>query len=47
MCSFFYFQGDELLSVNGVDVRGKSAFEASSLIQGPSETVVNIMVVDL
>lgn len=27
-------QGDELLSVNGVDVRGKSAFEASSLIQG-------------
>ncbi|XP_063943032.1 carboxyl-terminal-processing peptidase 1, chloroplastic isoform X2 [Daucus carota subsp. sativus] len=37
-------QGDELLSVNGVDVRGKSAFEASSLIQGPSETVVNIMV---
>ncbi|KAK1382089.1 Carboxyl-terminal-processing peptidase 1, chloroplastic [Heracleum sosnowskyi] len=38
-------QGDELLSVNGVDVRGKSAFEASSLIQGPSETLVNIMVV--
>ncbi|XP_074357784.1 carboxyl-terminal-processing peptidase 1, chloroplastic isoform X2 [Apium graveolens] len=37
-------QGDELLSVNGVDVRGKSAFEASSLIQGPSETLVNIMV---
>ncbi|KAG8385344.1 hypothetical protein BUALT_Bualt03G0033000 [Buddleja alternifolia] len=37
-------QGDELLSVNGVDVKGKSAFEASSLLQGPSETFVNIMV---
>ncbi|XP_031110871.1 carboxyl-terminal-processing peptidase 1, chloroplastic [Ipomoea triloba] len=37
-------QGDELLSVNGMDVKGKSAFEASSLIQGPSGTIVNIMV---
>ncbi|CAK9146287.1 unnamed protein product [Ilex paraguariensis] len=37
-------QGDELLSINGVDVRGKSAFEAFSLLQGPSETFVNIMV---
>ena len=40
-------QGDELLSVNGVDVKGKSAFEALSLIQGPSDTSVNIMVVIL
>ncbi|KAL9146110.1 hypothetical protein ABFS82_13G088400 [Erythranthe guttata] len=37
-------QGDELLSINGVDVKGKSAFEASSLLQGPNETFVNIMV---
>ncbi|KAL8460819.1 hypothetical protein ACS0TY_032358 [Phlomoides rotata] len=37
-------QGDELLSVNGVDVKGKSAFEASSMLQGPSETFVNITV---
>lgn len=37
-------QGDDLLSVNGVDMRGKSAFEASTLLQGPSETFVNIMV---
>ncbi|GAQ88361.1 C-terminal processing peptidase [Klebsormidium nitens] len=28
-------QGDELLSVGGVFVKGKSAFEATSLIQGP------------
>ncbi|GKB08207.1 carboxyl-terminal-processing peptidase 1, chloroplastic [Tanacetum coccineum] len=33
-------QGDELLSVNGVDVKGKSAFEALSIIQGPSDTSV-------
>lgn len=26
---------------------GRSAFEASSLLQGPSETLVNIMVVTL
>ncbi|KAK6124145.1 hypothetical protein DH2020_042118 [Rehmannia glutinosa] len=37
-------QGDELLSINGVDVKGKSAFEASSILQGPSETFVNITV---
>nr|GEW00374.1 carboxyl-terminal-processing peptidase 1, chloroplastic [Tanacetum cinerariifolium] len=37
-------QGDELLSVNGVDMKGKSAFEALSIIQGPSDTSVNIMV---
>ncbi|CDP17322.1 unnamed protein product [Coffea canephora] len=37
-------QGDELLSVNGVDIRGKSAFEASSLLQGPGETFVDITV---
>ena len=29
-------QGDELLSVNGVDVRGKFAFDASSMLQGPN-----------
>ncbi|GAA0141431.1 serine protease [Lithospermum erythrorhizon] len=37
-------QGDEILAVNGTDVRGKSAFEVSSLIQGPSETFVNIKI---
>lgn len=37
-------QGDEVLAVNGMDVRGKSAFEASSLLQGPSETFVTIEV---
>ncbi|XP_076902465.1 carboxyl-terminal-processing peptidase 1, chloroplastic-like isoform X2 [Bidens hawaiensis] len=37
-------QGDELLSVNGVNVQGKSAFEALSILQGPSETSVNITV---
>ncbi|OVA00990.1 PDZ domain [Macleaya cordata] len=37
-------QGDEILSVNGVDVRRKSAFEVSSLLQGPNETFVNIEV---
>ncbi|KAK3161493.1 hypothetical protein QOZ80_1BG0077820 [Eleusine coracana subsp. coracana] len=37
-------QGDELLSVNGIDVRGKSAFDASSMLQGPKETVVTIKV---
>ncbi|XP_077226555.1 peptidase S41 family protein isoform X2 [Tasmannia lanceolata] len=35
-------QGDEILSVNGVDVKGKSAFEVSSLLQGPKETFVTI-----
>lgn len=43
--NLYVCQGDELLSVNGMDVKGKSAFEASSLIQGPSGTFVNIMVV--
>ncbi|KAJ8549379.1 hypothetical protein K7X08_033086 [Anisodus acutangulus] len=37
-------QGDELISVNGVDVLGKSAFEVSSLLLGPNGTSVNIMV---
>ncbi|XP_072995732.1 carboxyl-terminal-processing peptidase 1, chloroplastic isoform X1 [Typha latifolia] len=37
-------QGDELLSVNGIDVRGKSAFDVSSLLQGPKETFVTIEV---
>ncbi|KAJ4822037.1 Carboxyl-terminal-processing peptidase 1, chloroplastic [Turnera subulata] len=37
-------QGDEVLAVNGEDVRGKSAFEVSSLLQGPNETSVNIKV---
>ncbi|KAE7996268.1 hypothetical protein FH972_001002 [Carpinus fangiana] len=35
-------QGDEVLAVNGVDVGGKSAFEVSSLLQGPNETFVTI-----
>ncbi|WVZ69386.1 hypothetical protein U9M48_018181 [Paspalum notatum var. saurae] len=37
-------QGDELLSVNGTDVRGKSAFDASSMLQGPKDTFVTIKV---
>ncbi|XP_024988400.1 carboxyl-terminal-processing peptidase 1, chloroplastic isoform X3 [Cynara cardunculus var. scolymus] len=37
-------QGDELLSVNGVNVKGKSTFEALSILQGPNDTSVNIMV---
>nr|ACG26821.1 carboxyl-terminal-processing protease precursor [Zea mays] len=37
-------QGDELLSVNGIDVKGKSAFDASSMLQGPKETFVTIKV---
>ncbi|KAK9267451.1 hypothetical protein L1049_009877 [Liquidambar formosana] len=37
-------QGDEVLSVNGVDMRGKSAFEVSSLLQGPNETFVTLEV---
>lgn len=41
------WQGDELISVNGVDVLGKSSFEASSLLLGPNGTSVNIMVVFL
>ncbi|WCJ27322.1 Carboxyl-terminal-processing peptidase 1 chloroplastic [Euphorbia peplus] len=37
-------QGDEVLAVNGEDVKGKSAFDVSSLLQGPSETFVTIKV---
>lgn len=37
-------QGDELLSVNGLDIKGKSAFEVSSMLQGPKETFVTIEV---
>ncbi|CAA6661286.1 unnamed protein product [Spirodela intermedia] len=37
-------QGDEILSVNGMDIRGKSSFEVSSLLQGPKETFVNLEV---
>uniref|UniRef100_A0A453F6F8 C-terminal processing peptidase n=3 Tax=Triticinae TaxID=1648030 RepID=A0A453F6F8_AEGTS len=37
-------QGDELLSVNGIDIRGKSAFDVSSMLQGPKETFVTIKV---
>lgn len=37
-------QGDELLSVNDIDVKGKSAFDVSSMLQGPKETFVTIKV---
>ncbi|KAL0921484.1 hypothetical protein M5K25_008561 [Dendrobium thyrsiflorum] len=37
-------QGDELLSVNGLDIKGKSAFEVSSMLQGPNETFVTVEV---
>ncbi|XP_058095219.1 carboxyl-terminal-processing peptidase 1, chloroplastic isoform X4 [Magnolia sinica] len=37
-------EGDEVLSVNGVEIKGKSAFEVSSLLQGPKETFVTIEV---
>ncbi|KAK8642016.1 hypothetical protein V6N13_011379 [Hibiscus sabdariffa] len=37
-------QGDEVIAVNGEDVLGKSAFEVSSLLQGPNETFVTIKV---
>ncbi|KAF2539854.1 hypothetical protein F2Q68_00020151 [Brassica cretica] len=37
-------QGDEILAVNGVDVSGKSSFEVSSLLQGPSKTFVVLKV---
>lgn len=36
-----------MLAVNGVDVGGKSAFEVSSLLQGPNDTFVTIKVVIL
>lgn len=45
MHSFLFWQGDEVLAVNGVDVKGKSAFEVSSLLQGPNETFVTVQVV--
>lgn len=35
-----------MLAVNGVEVQGKSAFEVSSLLQGPNETLVTIQVVN-
>ncbi|KAK8933799.1 hypothetical protein KSP39_PZI015522 [Platanthera zijinensis] len=37
-------QGDEILSINGLDIMGKSAFEVSSMLQGPQETFVTIEV---
>jgi len=39
-------QGDRLLSVSGVDVRGQSAFHASSMLQGPNEKLVTMKVMD-
>ncbi|KAJ1426199.1 Tail specific protease [Sesbania bispinosa] len=37
-------QGDEILTVNNMEVKGKSAFEVSSLLQGPNGTSVTIQV---
>ncbi|KAK2384419.1 Peptidase S41 family protein [Trifolium repens] len=37
-------QGDEILAVNNIEVKGKSAFEVSSLLQGPNGTSVTIQV---
>ncbi|KAE9610386.1 putative processing peptidase [Lupinus albus] len=37
-------QGDEILAVNNMEVVGKSAFEVSSLMQGPNGTSVTIQV---
>ncbi|KAG8077471.1 hypothetical protein GUJ93_ZPchr0007g4139 [Zizania palustris] len=37
-------QGDELLSINGTDVMGKSAFDVSTMLQGPKDTFVTIKV---
>ncbi|KAI3442307.1 uncharacterized protein J3R85_001424 [Psidium guajava] len=37
-------EGDEILAVNGGDIRGKSAVEVSSLLQGPNGTSVKIEV---
>ncbi|XP_030475853.2 carboxyl-terminal-processing peptidase 1, chloroplastic isoform X1 [Syzygium oleosum] len=37
-------QGDEILAVNGDDIRGKSAVEVSSLLQGPNGTSVKLEV---
>ncbi|KAH9627385.1 hypothetical protein KSS87_001224 [Heliosperma pusillum] len=41
----FKVKGDEILSVNDMDVKGVSAFEVSSLLQGPTESSVIIKVV--
>ncbi|KAL2614057.1 hypothetical protein R1flu_025749 [Riccia fluitans] len=37
-------QGDELVAVNGTSVRGMTAFDAASLIQGPKGTPVSIQI---
>ncbi|XP_027345238.1 carboxyl-terminal-processing peptidase 1, chloroplastic isoform X2 [Abrus precatorius] len=37
-------QGDEILAVNNMEVKGKSAFQVSSLLQGPNGTSVTIQV---
>ncbi|XP_061362568.1 carboxyl-terminal-processing peptidase 1, chloroplastic [Gastrolobium bilobum] len=37
-------QGDEVLTVNNMEVKGKSAFEVSSMLQGPNGTSVTIQV---
>ncbi|MED6124448.1 Carboxyl-terminal-processing peptidase 1, chloroplastic [Stylosanthes scabra] len=37
-------QGDEVLAVNNMELKGKTAFEASSILQGPSGTSVTIQV---
>ncbi|CAI5460531.1 unnamed protein product [Closterium sp. Yama58-4] len=37
-------QGDELVSVDGTSVQGMSAFDVSSLIQGPKGTLVTIAI---
>ncbi|XP_057419602.1 carboxyl-terminal-processing peptidase 1, chloroplastic [Lotus japonicus] len=37
-------QGDEILAVNNMEVKGKSAFEVSTLLQGPNGTSVTIQV---
>lgn len=42
----FLCQGDEILAVNNMEVKGKSAFEVSSLLQGPNGTSVTIQVLD-
>jgi len=39
-------QGDQLLPFSGVDVRGKFAFHASSMLQGPNETFVTMKVMN-
>lgn len=34
------------MSVNGIDVMGKSAFDVSSMLQGPKDTFVTIKVMN-